>query len=464
MTAVDQSRAPLAPGRSLSFRKKLGFGSGDFALNLYWQTTSLYLLYFYTDVAGLPPAIAGWIFGAALLWDAACDPLAGYIASRTRTRWGAYRPYLLLGCVPLGASFVLMFLPIGLEGRALLVFVLVTHVVFRTVYAVVSMPYNALMATMTSSSEERGGLAAFRMICATAAGLFVALATLPLVQLLGRGDAGKGFLFAMLFFALLSLPVFLFTFSNTEEQRVPDPHRISWREALRLVVRNRAFQLLCGLVVAHMAAATFLSKTLPYVLKYGYGRADLIGIALALIALQALVAIPFWAWVMRRRSKRFVALCGGGLGLCAYAAIGLTGMPPIAVLLALLALAGIAGSALTLAYWAMLPDTVEYGEWRTGVTGGEGVLAGTFSLAQKTALAISVGLVGQLLDSAGYTANTAQSSETSAELFAMLWRWPLIFLLVGVGFIYFYPLSRAAHARIVEALGKGSGPRDPASR
>lgn len=89
--AVSPTALPApapAPGNDerLALRKKLGFGLGDFAFNLYWQATTLYLLYYYTDVLGLPPVTAGWIFGGALLWDALCDPVAGYIANRTRTR------------------------------------------------------------------------------------------------------------------------------------------------------------------------------------------------------------------------------------------------------------------------------------------------------------------------------------------------------------------------------------------
>ena len=173
----------------LPLRTEIGFGIGDFAFNLYWQATTMYLLYYYTDVVGLSPATAGWIFGGAMLWDALCDPVAGYIANRTRTRWGRYRPYLLFGCVPLAASFVAMFFPTGAMGTGLLAFVMGTHMLFRTTYTVLSMPYNALMATLTNDSRERGSLAAYRMVCASTAGLVVSLSTLKLVHIFGPADA-----------------------------------------------------------------------------------------------------------------------------------------------------------------------------------------------------------------------------------------------------------------------------------
>jgi len=94
--------------QALPFRRRFGYGIGDFGFNLFFTTASLYLLFYYTDVLGLPPATAGWVFAVALIWDAVFDPLMGYLANRTRTRWGRYRPYLLFGAIPLAASWVLM--------------------------------------------------------------------------------------------------------------------------------------------------------------------------------------------------------------------------------------------------------------------------------------------------------------------------------------------------------------------
>lgn len=93
----------------LSWGQKIGYGSGDFAFNLYWQGVSLYLFYFYTDVLGLPNAMAGIIYAIGSLWDAVTDPAMGYVAERTRSRWGRYRPYLLFTPIPLALSYLLIF-------------------------------------------------------------------------------------------------------------------------------------------------------------------------------------------------------------------------------------------------------------------------------------------------------------------------------------------------------------------
>ena len=83
----------------LNLKTRLGYGIGDIAICLYWSGVGLYLLYFYTDVVGISPSLAGLIYGIGMFWDAITDPFMGYVAERTRTKWGVYRPYLLFGNV-----------------------------------------------------------------------------------------------------------------------------------------------------------------------------------------------------------------------------------------------------------------------------------------------------------------------------------------------------------------------------
>jgi GPH family glycoside/pentoside/hexuronide:cation symporter len=130
----------------LGARRMLAFAAGDFAFNLYWQSLSLYLLFYYTDSVGLTAAAAGLIYMVASIWDGLVDPVIGVMANRTQTRWGRYRPYLLLGALPLGLAFMLLYWRPPLAGTALIAVVLGGHLLFRSLYALVSVPYAALTA------------------------------------------------------------------------------------------------------------------------------------------------------------------------------------------------------------------------------------------------------------------------------------------------------------------------------
>ena len=438
----------------LPFSTKLGFGAGDVANNLYFTTASLYLLYYYTDVLGLRPAVAGWIFAGALGWDAIADPIMGYIASRTRTRWGRYRPYLLFGAVPLAASWVLMFAPTGLTGWALILFALAAHMIFRTVYTIVGMPYLSLTAAMTADSRERGSLAAFRMVGATACGLFVAFSTLKLAEALGGGDPMRGFLLTAILYGIVATALLFWTFATSFERAEtaasdqPPPDRKAMVAMLRA---NRPLQLIALWLLANSMASTLFGKTLPYVLKYDLGRADLIGPCLASLTAAAMVSIPFWAWVARRTSKRTITLSGAAMAIIGYAAWIMLPLEVGPLLFANLALLGFGAGAGYLAFWSMVPDTVEYGQFRTGVR-AEGVVFGVITFVQKAALGLAVGILGELLSLIGYTANTAQTPATLASMRMLMTIGPVVMLTLGIAAIAFYAIDAKLHARLVRVL------------
>ena len=433
---------------------KFGFGAGDFGFNLFFTTASLYLLFYYTDVLGLSPATAGWVFAVALIWDALFDPVMGFIANRTRTRWGRYRPYLLFGAVPLAASWVLIFVPTGLTGWALILFALAAHMLFRTMYTVVGMPYLALSAAMTADSGERGTLAAFRMVGATACGLFVAFSTLKLAEALGGGDAMRGFLLtAILYGTIATLLLFVTFATSVERAETPetDGPLPSAGAMVAMLRANRPLHLIALWLLANSMAGTLFGKTLPYVLKYDLGRADLIGPCLAAMTAAAMVSIPVWAWVARRTSKRAITLGGASVGLIGYATMLIVPPAPGALLFANLAWIGFGAGAGYLAFWSMVPDTVEYGQYRTG-TRAEGVVFGVIAFVQKAALGISVGILGELLALIGYTANTGQAPETLAGMRTLLTVGPLIMLTLGMIAISFYAIDARLHARLVRVL------------
>lgn len=442
----------VATPTALPFRKRFGYGIGDLAFNLYFTTASLYLLFYYTDVLGLPPATAGWIFAAAVVWDAVLDPVMGYFASRTRTRWGSYRPWILFASVPLAASWALIFLPTGFTGTALTIYALSAHMLFRTCYAVVSMPFLSLSAVMTSDSQERGVLASYRMIAATGGGLLIAYFTLDLVTAFGGEDQMKGFLFVALLFGVIATLILWFVFASTEEVVKAEEEKLPRAgEMIRMLRLNSAFWLVGGLMLMTSMAATFFSKAIPYFFKYGVGKPELIGTALAAITGCAMLSIPFWTFVMRKTSKRMVAMSGPTLSVIAYLVFFAVPIDRADLMIAVLLVAGVATGAGYLTFWAMIPDTVEFGEWRTGVR-AEGVIYGFVSLVQKAALGFGVGALGEVLTAIGYLANQEQSAQTIDNLRWMMLIAPVGFAITAVALISFYPLSHQKHARLVRAI------------
>ena len=211
----------MSTANRLSIKEKVGYSLGDAASNFFFQFFSIFLLFYYTDIVGIPAAAVGTMMLVTRLLDAITDPLVGALADRTRSRWGRFRPWLLWMAIPYAITGVIMFMCPDWGGTAKLVYAYVTYSVMMLVYTAINVPYSALMGVMSDSSEERTRLASFRFVAAFGAGMLVSYFALPLKNALGRGDDKLGFLLTMCIFALLSVLCFLITFFTTRERVKP---------------------------------------------------------------------------------------------------------------------------------------------------------------------------------------------------------------------------------------------------
>jgi len=450
---MGAARARVA-GRvgTLDAGRKIALGVGDLGLNLYWQVASLYLLYYYTDVLGVPPAAAGALYMFALVWDAALDPVIGLVADRTRSRLGRYRPYLLLGSPLLAIGFVAMFAAPAWTTSLGAVIGIATHFLFRGLYALVSVPYAALSARVTRDAGDRADLAAARMLFATAAAVMVATGTLPFVEILAEGRLGWILLSAIYGVAATIILVLTALAARGLDAPTDQPEReIPFVDKMRATAANWPLMLVLAGVATMSFGNTIFQKNLIYYFKYVIGDVRLGGYAMGLLAVAAAVAVPFWAIVARRRGKKQTWLLGLGpsvLGLVLWRLADGHGAPAH---LAALALIGVGSAAYVVAFWSMLPDTVEFAEWRTGVR-SESFAFGLLMLGQKAALGLGAGALGAGLAAAGYAAGPEQAPQTLVAIKAMMFWAPMAAAAVSALLIAFYPISPALHRRMVAEI------------
>jgi GPH family glycoside/pentoside/hexuronide:cation symporter len=431
---------------------RLAFAGGDFAFNLFWQGSALFLMYFYTDVLGLSPALAGLIYLIAMVWDAVTDPIMGMIADRTRTRWGRFRPYILFGALPLAISYPLAFSAPDLSETGLFWWALATHVWLRTCYTIVGVPFSSLQARITQDSDERTAFAGARMIGGALGGLTIAFATPTIVQAFG-GDERVGYFMAGCIAGVLALAFFLFCFFAMREpadDAPPAPWEGFLREALAFVdilkTNKPLRQVFFMIVIASVAVAMF-GKCMIYYFKYDLRQPENLTLALVLPAFMALLAAPVWVWVAKRTSKRTTFLLGAALAGCAYVAFFFNPLPSLISVLILIGVAGCGGIALGVAFWSMLPDTVEYGEAHTGVR-HEARIVGFSTLAQKAALGVNALLLGATLELSGFVANAEQSEATLAAIRATMTLIPATGLALIAYVLWSYPINAAYHTQL----------------
>jgi GPH family glycoside/pentoside/hexuronide:cation symporter len=436
----------------LTWNRKIGFTVGDFGLNLYWQSVSFFLIYFYTDVVGISATTAGIIFMAATVFEACVDPMAGAFMDRVQTAWGQYRPWLLLGALPLGVAFVLLYWRPTAGGSALVALLIAVQLFFRLFYTVVAVPFSALTVRLTDSARERTTLAGLRMLFAMAAGAAVAYCTQPLAVIFGGGDVRQGALLAALgisAIATLTFGISFFSASENMSRPAKTPQRAA--EYVNSVRGNRAFTtLVVGLVFASASAMT-ISRVAVYYFKYVVGQESAVRYALAISSGAAFLAVPIWIAVGRRIGKREMwlgAIVMSLLVLIIFAATHPSSQFGATVFFASMQVCNI---GISVAYWSMLPDTVEYGYWKTGIR-QESFLFGLFSFFQKIGLGLSAGIFGWTLDEIGYIPGDHQSPSTLVGIGYMIISLCAIGLIGSAVAIYLSPLRRGVHESLVLKL------------
>ncbi|MHA6720309.1 MFS transporter [Sphingomonas sp. RS6] len=433
------------------------FAFGDFAFNLYWQSIMLFLLFYYTEALALPVQIAAAIYTIATIWDGVLNFLVGALADRWRPRRG-YARIMMLGSIPLGIACILTYLPPPVAGIWGLASVLVGHLLFRTTYAAANIPYLAMSARISHDSKDRAFIAGARMLFGTLAWVVVARGTIPLgAWIVGSRVPAQVYLGAAVAFAVLATIVLLIVGATCREQPDPTPApRSSILAALRSIAGNRAFLTLNAAMMSMIVAVSVLNKSILYYFKYFLHDEAAGQAALGWMGVMSAAAVPVWMLVQRRlggRSLWFVAtsFCLAGLTIFAVFRIGSTGAMQLYLVAMQSAIVG-----LHFVFWAMLPNTIEYGERATGLR-LEGTVFGLAALLQRVAIGIATAIVGIGFGSAGYVANLEQSAATLAAMRWTIVLAPICFLVLSLLFMALNPLRRGAHARIVREMEGSAG-------
>lgn len=432
-----------------------GYGVGDFGFNLFWTGLSVYLLIYYTDVLGIAPTTAGLIFSLSILWDAVTDPIMGMIATRTRTKWGKFRPYILFGAPFMGASFVLMFAAPILFPSHIVMASAAAHVVFRTMFTVVSIPYSSLTSALTPNSEERTKLSGARMLGAIVGALFATVMMPSLAVTFGGDDLRLGWALVALLFAGIATILLVIVFLTTEERQETyvGLQRPALSDSLRCILSNTALWIVFAGILLTSMAMSIGNKTIVYFIKYNLDAEAQTGTLLGAQTLTAAISIPFWVWLAARTSKR-TAWLTGVLGVAAIQFYLYLFTPETAEqILPLFFLNGIGIGSIAVMFWSTVPDTVEFGEWRSGVR-DDGLAFSLCTFGQKTGVAIGVGLLGFHLSLIGYVPDEVQTATSLEGLRTAAFLYPAIVALLAAAVIVFYPITGALHRRILDELAE----------
>ena len=371
----------------LSWRERIGFSCGDLAQNLIYQTVSIWLLFFYTNVYGLKPSVSAVMFLVVRIIDVIWDPIVGTFIDKANPCWGKYRSWLLFAGIPLAAFAILCFWN-GFSGS--LLYAYVTYVGMSMCFTLINVPYGALNSSLTRDTDEITILTSVRMFLANLAGLIIK--TLPLVIAIfapkvynaetGRMEAvyntpesAPAWFITMSIFALIGLALLVFCFFESKERIVMDEKETEnvkvsdlWME----LVRNRPLRILSFFFIVSFTTMSVSNAADSYFMSYNIGATPFMTTAFMWMGtIPAFVFLPLVPAIKKRIGKAgmfklFLGISIVGMILM-YLIVNVPSLKACFPLLCVVQFVKSAGVLVATGYmWALVPEVVTFGEYTTG--------------------------------------------------------------------------------------------------
>jgi GPH family glycoside/pentoside/hexuronide:cation symporter len=439
----------------IPFFEKVGYSLGDTASNLFWQTFSMFLLFFYTDIFGISAAAAGTMFLVTRIWDTVNDPLMGIIADRTNTRWGKFRPFLLWMALPFGIIGILTFTTPDFGSTGKIVYAYITYSFMMMVYTAINIPYSALMGVMSPNSLERTSLSSFRFVAAFGGGLIVQATALKLVKITGGDNQALGWRWTMTIFAVLAVILFLTTFTTTKERvKPPKTQKTSLVNDLSDLFSNIPWLMLFLIGIFLLTFVSIRNGSIMYYFKYyvgdqtfslfgksySYDKNVLASAFMVFGSLANIVGVLSTRYISELFGKRRAFIILMLLTTVLTAVFYVLKNDAIISMFTIQVIISFIMGPLSPMIWAMYTDTADYSEWRTGRR-ATGLVMSASTMAQKFGWTIGGALAGWLLAAFGFKANQAQSAETLHGISLLISIIPAVCAVLGAAAMFFYKLD-----------------------
>lgn len=441
--------------KKLSRRSIVAYGAGDAANSMIISTANMFLLVYYTDVAGIAAAAAGTLLVVARVFNAVTDIAAGRLVDRVRgKRWGKFRPFLMFGFVPLVLSAAVFHVPDVDPGLKLL-YAYCTYGLVCLAYSLVNVPYGCLVGAMTRDPRQRARLAGARTIGGLSTGAVLGFVIAPLLG--AGGDMQQIFTILTLVFVGVGSVLYVFTGSACREQSGASIPRITLRQSIDALKSNSPLLVLCVSSVLFVTGNSATGAAQFFYLRDVLARVDLFPV---MAATQVVITLTLAVMIPRpvaRWGKKAVFTAGCVLGVVGGVVVFLAPASLPALAVGGIVLAQLSSATVGILTWALIADTVEYGEWKTGVR-VQGINYALLAATRKLGMGFGGGLVAYALAWGAYDGGLREQAEGALlAIRASAGLLPAILVLAAVVTMSWYRLTDRRHAELVAELA-----RDPA--
>jgi sugar (glycoside-pentoside-hexuronide) transporter len=423
----------------MTYLKRFSYAASDTAGQLVFCVISNYLLYFYTDVYGISAATAGTILLVARFTDAIDAPVWGIIFDKTHSRWGKSRPWFLWLCVPFATFGVLTFLTPNLGHTAKVLYAAGTYIVCSILYTGINTPVTSILSALTPDPHERVTLTCFRMFGSKLGVLIVNLTALKLVEFFGHGDDRKGFMLVMPIYATGTILLFLFAFRNLKEVVHQKKQSLPIKDSFGAMRGNWPWIIIFFSSLFFWIAFIARVSIAPFFFEYTLHRKDLIPLAFGLdfISLVTAFGLPFFCKWTSKRNVWILGLAGMVIGqIIVY--LGMQNNLSVPWIMGGWAFGFLASGMAMAMPFSVLSDSVDYGEWKTGIRAAGFLTAIGAAFCLKAGGGLGGALPAWIMDAYGYIPNTAQTSQSLKGIeIGFIWL-PAIFFTLSMIPVLFY--------------------------
>ncbi len=465
MDNSSPQRTVTSQREQLNFKTKLAYGAGELGGAIPNNILVFFVLYFFTNVAGLNAGLAGSLILVGKAWDAINDPLIGWLSDKTRSRLGRRYPWMLIGAIPLAISFCLLWFtpPIANQWLKFAYY----NIIFIIYYAAVSsvwIPHSTLGAELTTTYNERTDIIGFRSSFAIGGSIFALILAQIVLDIF---EAPQSYFYMAGIASLISfIAVYFCVWGTYKRYKVIQNQREKIQrkpsepilKQIKIALSNKPFLCVIGIYLCSWLGTQVTAAVLPYFVVdwMQLPKTHFTQMALAIQG-TALILMPFWSIMGQKFGKKAIYCMGIPGTIIAQAGFFFLQPGQTTLMYILSVMAGIGISVAYITPWAMLPDVVDLDELNTGQR-REGIFYGFVVQTQKLCVAAAIFLVGKTLDSSGLipaVATQAPPVQPDSVLWAIrliIGPIPTLLLILGFVIAFIYPITKSKHEEIVLKL------------
>lgn len=443
-------------GGNLPAHRVVTYALGDVANNLMFSMTSMFIMVYMTEIVGISAAVAGTIYGVTKIWAGAADLIAGQTVDRFQTKWGRLRPWILFGSTPLAIVFVLLFsTPAGLSGASAIAWIFLLDALFQICYSFVNIPYGSLSASMTQDPVDRSRLSGARSIASSFASVLLSAVVSPQFADSSADNMRLTFTITCLVLGVIAVALYLICFSNSREV-VPRPEgKISFKTTFTMIRQNRPLLILCASTLFLLSAMFTSNAVAMYYTRDVLGNAAWFTWLMLAQTIGTVLIATLIPSITIRIGKRNGFMLGALVVIVGYSLVFLIPNGQLLPAMFTWFLLGVGTGCTNALIFSMEADTVDYGEWNSGIR-AEGGTYSVVSFIRKCGQGIGGWIGGAVIAGFGYVSmsQAGQSDNALMGIRIATGAIPAGFAIAALLVIIAYKLDTNKHGEIISELNE----------